>query len=310
MTNTKLSLLIFLLFACFSSTFGQIPSYVPKNGLEAWYPFNGNANDESGKGLNGKNLGAVLTEDRKGNKNSAFQFFNEKHIEIPKTENKNSYPLTISLWYYADTLFESQFWSLFSKYELAAWNGFSINLGDFRKVSNGDTILNNGFGVESWYLRDYNNRIVGYYGEPPFLQENISSKKWYHYVLTVGNNGGKIYVDGKLTKSDTWTGQFGNTSSNFLWRIGRNYRDDINAKGSLKIDDIGVWNRELTAEEVNKLFEGEGEPCSGVASVKDIDGNTYNTVQIGNQCWTKENLKVTKYSDGTVIPLDSSGGTV
>jgi uncharacterized protein (TIGR02145 family) len=53
----------------------------------------------------------------------------------------------------------------------------------------------------------------------------------------------------------------------------------------------------------------QGVPCPGTPIVTDIDGNTYNTVQIGMQCWTKENLKVSKYNDGTLIPLDSSGGT-
>jgi uncharacterized protein (TIGR02145 family) len=37
-------------------------------------------------------------------------------------------------------------------------------------------------------------------------------------------------------------------------------------------------------------------------SITDIDGNTYNVVQIGKQFWTAENLNVSKYRNGDEIP--------
>jgi uncharacterized protein (TIGR02145 family) len=42
-------------------------------------------------------------------------------------------------------------------------------------------------------------------------------------------------------------------------------------------------------------------PCTGVPQVTDYDGNMYYTVQIGEQCWMKENLRAEHYADGNVI---------
>jgi len=47
-------------------------------------------------------------------------------------------------------------------------------------------------------------------------------------------------------------------------------------------------------------------PCSGIPTITDYDGNIYNTVQIGNQCWMKENMNTTHYANGTEIP-DGTG---
>ncbi len=47
---------------------------------------------------------------------------------------------------------------------------------------------------------------------------------------------------------------------------------------------------------------------SGMETVRDIDGNVYGTVRIGNQVWMTENLRVTRYNNGVEIPLITDDG--
>ena len=67
-----LTLAFLLCLGTFASA--QIPSYVPTNGLVGWWPFNGNANDESGNGNHGTVNGATLAADRFGNSGKAYSF--------------------------------------------------------------------------------------------------------------------------------------------------------------------------------------------------------------------------------------------
>ncbi len=47
-------------------------------------------------------------------------------------------------------------------------------------------------------------------------------------------------------------------------------------------------------------------PCPGTPTVTDIDDNEYPTVLIGDQCWLRKNLRVSRYNDGTEIPTGLS----
>lgn len=91
---------LFLVIATFCTIQGFCQSSI-KEGLIAYYPFDGNAKDESGNNHNGLVQGATLCADRYGRKNKAYEFNGiNDFIDIGNSLlNQNSSFFTIGLWF-------------------------------------------------------------------------------------------------------------------------------------------------------------------------------------------------------------------
>lgn len=241
------------------------------DGLVAYYPFNGNANDESGNKNHGLVNGAVLSTDRFGQIGKSYSFTKNQEIVIPSSSFKNIFPLTVSLWYNVDSISQNNNGNLFSKYVPASWNGYLIHVTDSHADPRPATI--------PWYIRNPSNRLLGDYGEESFFQSNISYGKWYHFVFTVSQTEGRIYVDGKLVDTHPWTGTPGSSSNGYLWKIGGQYNGWFHGK----IDDVGIWNRALSQEEVNLLYENNISPkVSNVTELIEMVNIPGGTFQMGD----------------------------
>jgi len=242
----------FLLFTFSLASTAQIPSYVPTNGLVGWWPFNGNANDESGNGNNGTVNGATLTSDRFGNTNRSYYFngANSNFIEIPSSTSLNS----------TNSNFTWSFWIKFSSISNDGWysNPGVISKTQNGTTCNGATLIEGGGRIAAQNLMNCGtNMINNGVGTNQITADNI----WHHVVMTLRNGDStKTFVDGIFQQSSIVDVTF-SIYSNTPVRIGRP-TDPYWKSFTGNIDDIAIYNRALTQTEITQLYTSTITPST------------------------------------------------
>ena len=208
--------------------------YGPDPSLVAWYPFNGNAVDESEYSNDGFVTGAVLTEDRFGNPNSAYAFNPSDGGDYIDCGNDPILDLTdaatVSVWIHADPVN----------------NSYVITKGDYQTWSIG---FNNSTSTIKVYINGNTTTFTTPFG---------LTEQWVHFAFTydLENETLATYVNGELAMEFTVTEPIDITDD--ALQIGRRLPNNYHFNGN--IDDIFLFNRVLTPAEIETLY-CQGDWC-------------------------------------------------
>ena len=216
----------------------QVPDYVPTDGLVAWYPFNGNANDESGNGNDGAISGATLTTDRFDESNSSYYFNGSSYIEVAHSASINiptGEDISWSVWLLSEP--HSSPGSAFEKWGGSLGTSYSQLM--LRRNAEGDDFYSSG------YCANPEQAGTG------IVQTAADAGVWNHLVLVTENLETQFFLNGELVSTGT-VEDLGCSNSNVLHIGNRPGSSNRFFKG--KIDDFAIWNRALNEVEVAELF--------------------------------------------------------
>ena len=212
------------------------------DGLIAYYPFNGNANDESGNGRNGKASGVSTAMDRFGKPNSAYYFSGNKPQRITTTPiDRYSQEFSASLWVTVDPGIGGESYILGSGSNASRWIGLRYQLFAEANTSTG-----------------YKRIGAGALENPIPYQFIPNSDTWVHVVTTVGNGYLTLYVNGSFVGRTPAGNMSAPPSGNLV--IG-DFEDPITGyvwKG--RIDDVRFYNRALSDTDAKALYDHESTP--------------------------------------------------
>jgi hypothetical protein len=269
----KKTITILLLLAVFGLS-GVVQAQIPTNGLVGYWPFNGNANDESGNNNDGTVNGAALTTDRNGNNNSAY-YFDGVNDFIEVTHNS-------TLDFSSNDFLSVSFWINMESYPPSPYHDIVFS----KQTGSGSSQC--GFNINQVALYVGNSsgfETVGLSGSYPLNQ-------WVHVVFVWGNGIKESYLNGVQVQSSTNSTEIGANTMNLLF--GKANWSNINALPfNGKLDDIAIYNTALDSTEVLALYY---EGVYTYLSINSTVCNSY-TSPSGNHSWSSTGV----YQDTVVV---------
>lgn len=212
-----------------------IQAQIPTEGLVAYYPFNGNANDESGNSNNGTVNGASLTIDRFGEINSAYSFDGvDDYINVTKSIlSSTSTSLSISMWFKSS---DDDAHLISDRSGAGNTSKYSISISQTTLAS----------GCED------GNCSGGCPSFSSYMEYPIN--RWNHVVLIKNKeeNVSNIYLNGIEVGFRTFFCYTNFTSPTAIGRGNSYYTSDGYLNG--EIDDIRIYNKVLSVTDINKLL--------------------------------------------------------
>ncbi len=219
-----------------------------RKGLVLYYSFDSEPGtteiaDESGQGNNGHPVSVEWIKD--GHQGGCASFGpTNSYITVPNNDSINPPVLTLSAW--IKTSYKDAAWRRIFDKDFA--KGYVLSMGG--DTTNGKPRWRGQVGIEVGKAAPY-SRIL------------IADGQWRHIVGTFDGADARLYVDGWLVNRAYWKGDIGATSCDLTIGGNRsNQGDDPLSKYDASfygmMDDVMMFNRALSADEVQALFKAQG----------------------------------------------------
>jgi uncharacterized delta-60 repeat protein len=212
------------------------------DGLVAYYPFNGNANDWSGNGNNGTVIGATLIPDRFGIPNAAYSFDGVSDIiTVPDFPGADANAHTMSIWMQANS------WT-----NIPSPNPYVDIFGKDNGVS----------GTRQWVCQGLQTGQIKWAvftstGEYDLVSASqLQTGQWYQVVTVWDGTNESVFINGTFDSSIPAPGTLVQGSAPV--RIGGN-PDDAQQFFGGNLDDVRIYNRALSSNEVATLYTLESQ---------------------------------------------------